>query len=500
MVSLTPAILRKGTPLEGWRLSVLSYNLLAPLYVRPIDERTGDVQAFAAFEWAEPAAKRLDWAVRRPRLEAELMASRADVICLQEVQYEPDPTTGEFKLPSWLQLAGYTHCIPPQKDLAEIAARNLRVLRSAAAVGNAVLVRDERLEIVESAGKKDANTKVQLAVKGRGDLAGLGLTAVASVHLDAKDEEQRVKALAKCIEHASSLGTREVIICGDMNSELLRGSCVSAFLADEPEPTAEELERECSSALRLGDSEGEEAGAARPTVEQVEGWRALWSLARSSWQQGRVALARVPTRGTRAGYAHGKREGPCVSWALDHILYTPRTLRLHAHWASLEDDADSAAAGLPSLTCPSDHLPIAAVFEPVDPPVLAPHRAAELIESLGALRAAQMEERATLTAEVEAEQRELEVAEQGGSAAVVSAAAEANEEMQVAKGKQKSKKKGPPSAAMQALLRGSRERQKALKLAQREARAAFMLPLDELQRDALEGSLLNQAEWVERGD
>eukprot|EP00966_Prymnesium_polylepis_P006392 146432-Prymnesium_polylepis.1 len=79
-------VLSKLTPLDACltRLSVLSYNLLAPLYVRPIDERTGSVQSFAAFEWAEPAAERLDWSSRQPRLLAELQASRADVICLQE--------------------------------------------------------------------------------------------------------------------------------------------------------------------------------------------------------------------------------------------------------------------------------------------------------------------------------------------------------------------------------------------------------------------------------
>ena len=72
-------------------------------YVRPIDERTGSVQSFAAFEWAEPAAQRLDWAARQPMLEAELRASRADVICLQEVQYEASED-GTFALPDWLRL------------------------------------------------------------------------------------------------------------------------------------------------------------------------------------------------------------------------------------------------------------------------------------------------------------------------------------------------------------------------------------------------------------
>ena len=40
---------RRGTPFTvPSSLSVVSYNLLAPLYVRPIDARTGCVQAFAA--------------------------------------------------------------------------------------------------------------------------------------------------------------------------------------------------------------------------------------------------------------------------------------------------------------------------------------------------------------------------------------------------------------------------------------------------------------------
>ena len=56
MVKLVP----KGSPFNPAALSVVSYNLLAPLYVRPLDARTGCVQAFAAFQWAEPADEVLD--------------------------------------------------------------------------------------------------------------------------------------------------------------------------------------------------------------------------------------------------------------------------------------------------------------------------------------------------------------------------------------------------------------------------------------------------------
>ena len=38
-----------------------SYNILAPVYVRPLDQRTGKVQPYAAFEWAEPAEEVLEW-------------------------------------------------------------------------------------------------------------------------------------------------------------------------------------------------------------------------------------------------------------------------------------------------------------------------------------------------------------------------------------------------------------------------------------------------------
>ena len=50
--AIGPAIPRGAKLAADRLLTVLSYNLLAPIYVRPIDERTGAVQQFAAFAWA----------------------------------------------------------------------------------------------------------------------------------------------------------------------------------------------------------------------------------------------------------------------------------------------------------------------------------------------------------------------------------------------------------------------------------------------------------------
>ena len=246
-------------------------------------------------------------------------------------------------------------------------------------------------------------------------LSSLGPTAVFSVHLDATHEDQRVAQLAKCLQQARQLGTREVIVAGDMNTEILPvlsapssaavSGCVSAQLrcqsvsavyrlvqrgrrhgaqvgllaqgsavenlvasaggAAEPEGGAvapEEVEaeaalrKECASALRL------EAGEP-PSEAQIADWRQLRADAAAAVAESRIRLARVPTHGTRAAYDHGCTAGPCVSWRLDHILYTPRTLRCATHWQTLEADPEAEAAGLPNRRCPSDHLPVGCSFE-----------------------------------------------------------------------------------------------------------------------------------------
>ena len=56
----------------------------------------------------EPATHRspLKKLFLRPRLQLELQQASADLICLQEVQFNLD-AAGEFVAPLWLQLPGY---------------------------------------------------------------------------------------------------------------------------------------------------------------------------------------------------------------------------------------------------------------------------------------------------------------------------------------------------------------------------------------------------------
>lgn len=533
------------------RFTVVSYNLLAPIYVRPIDERTGTVQAFAAFAWCDDEA--LSWELRQPRMLAALRTSEADVICLQEVQFEAVANADEetFGLPAWLHLDGYHAVIPSQRPLREMAVRNERVLRQRAPVGNALLYRLDRLEAVDdtdsapSSGApakapEQGTTRVGVCVRGKAGsgLEALGRLAVFSVHLDATAEDKRVKALAKCVEAAkSSYGTRSVLIAGDMNTELLRGAPTSAMLAcradggDEGEPSDAELEQECARALRISDDEGpaeeddettaalaisepeisgaggDDGGRAsagpRPTAEQLASWRALYAMARAVPSQTRIALHRVPTGSTRAAYAPGQTSGACLGWALDHVLYTPRALRLAAHWQTLEAHPDALAAGLPTVAWPSDHMAIGASFDPMEVATLDRAATDALLASVERLFAAQAHERAELSAVITAEVGELEANEKAKAAeaaAAAAASATAAGEMDVVPAANKKSKKegkknkgGPPSMAMQDMLRSKRERERNLKVAQKSAREGMFETLSEPQRDALEAAHIDLA-------
>merc|ERR1711988_1456079 len=100
---------------------------------------------------------------------------------------------------------------------------------------------------------------------------------------------------------------------------------------------------ECANALRL-ECEDEGTGSAAPTEEQLLEWTKLRNFALQGVHDTRVHLSHVPTGPTRSAYDHGKHSGPCVSWRLDHIMYTPRSLRLHSCWSALEADEESATS------------------------------------------------------------------------------------------------------------------------------------------------------------
>jgi len=486
-------------------LSVLSYNLLAPLYVRPIDQRTGSVQAFAAFEWADEHS--LAWSSRREMLRKEIEAARADILCLQEVQFErSEADNTKFTLPQWLRLPGYSACIPGQGRLHQMAARNERVLRAEVAIGNALLFRTDRLMVALASNSAKAleqdTTRVGVCLAGRegGGLDALQPTAVFCVHLDAKSEEQRVGALRKCMEATRGFGTRSALIAGDMNTELLPGGAVTSMLdGDKASPcTRADLERECATAFRLTAS-GEEGQAGSPassrcTEEQMSSWLALHKEAKQAPRDLRMALERVPTGPTRAAFDHGANEGPCVSWRLDHILFTGSSLRLASAWETLEADPQSAACGLPNPTCPSDHLPVAATFAPLDVPALSPSERVTLLQRLVEMAERHASELAALQERQLAEAAKQPAGQSDGGSDGDDKATGGKKRKRRKKGKQR----GPPCEEIIEMKRSHRAESKGMRAAQREDRRAFCESLSELELDAVESAVELEV-WVDGG-
>ncbi|CAJ1390691.1 unnamed protein product [Effrenium voratum] len=479
-IRMDVASLPRGAPLDAnpKHLSVLSYNILAPAFVRPLDLRTGEIQPFAAFQWA--SEEDLDWEQRKVKILEQIRAWRADVVCLQEVEFKEE--SGSFSLPDWLELEGYSACLPGDKYLTLIAERNERVLANKVATGCALLFRTARLARsgTETDGSGDPNTLVSACLVGVGDLT-LDPTAFFAVHLDAQSEEKRVEQLKKCLDRARALGTRNAVLAGDMNTECLPGSCVQAMISREP-VTQEQMARECASALRLkGDEEEDSEGAvgakgaegsSEPSEEQLEQWRVLWDKAAVAPREQRIELLRVPTGPTRSSYEHGKTEGPCVTWSLDHVFYSPRTLRLLSKWTALEADPDSAASGLPNAQNPSDHLPVAAIFEASPTPCLDAAARQQLEQRLGDLELRHSSQLAELEAGAAGPRWAAGPLGRWAALKEMEPKAEADE----VAAKAKSKKKGD-SPEVIAFKQEKRRRSKELKAKHQAEREEFWSPL-----------------------
>ena len=251
----------------------------------------------------------------------------------------------------------------------------------------------------------------------------------------------------------------------------------------------------------VGVPAGESAAlGGRPSPEQLAAWRELYQGARAVPREQRIRLLRVPTEGTRAAFAHGTSCGPCVTWRLDHVLFTPRTLHLARWWHTLEATPDEAAIGTPNHASPSDHIPVAAAFDVSPPPSLPAAEAAELLMTVRQLLARQAEARAALDAELTAQISALEAVEAETEAAAARAAASSAEASEVAAAeeedaagqKKRSKKSKPPkkipSEAMRGLIRSRRERERELASTHQAECKALYDALRWVERDALEAA------------
>jgi len=508
-------------------ISFMSFNVLAPLYVRPFDKRTGGIQPFAAFEWISqedtPDILDIDGG-RGQRLLQCLRTCDADVICLQELQLERMVKKGDFMLPAWIQPllqannGKYQYRIPPQVELEVISARNVRVLDADVAVTCAILYKSDKLvqvspRDVSSLGEKDADVRVDTntcvtihlsAIPGKeGDVHSTSIEpfVVSSVHLDAMDEKKRVGQLARCLKKTKSLTSikgpngriipqnSSIIIAGDMNQEFFAGSCVTAFLHHE-NATDKDMEEQCVASLRLP------KGSSLATKQREE-WNQLYQEAKNVVFDHCTSLDRINTEATRAAYDHDQDDVDRTlrkmgRWRLDHTLYTPHSFEPCAMWATLEDDQESCESGLPNRRHGSDHIPIAAVFKCTS----APNLDAENIALIHSINVLAKEQKTAL----ESAERELNL-----QLAEIEQRFQEKKETNVASGptppKKAKLKKGRPPQEVIDFMRKKRSIMKDMKASARKQRHDLVAKLGNLERLTIEQNFGYSASlWVDKGD
>jgi len=266
---------------------------------------------------------------------------------------------------------------------------------------------------------------------------------------------------------------------------------VTAVVHDACEPSKDQMAAECANALRLDSEEGEGSSAA-PSEEQLLAWTKLREFALKGMQDTRIQLSHVTTGPTRAAYDHGKHSLPCMSWRLDHILFTSRSLQLKSRWSALEADEESAASGLPNRTCPSDHLPVAATFETCRPVTLTAKERDQLMGLIQEFDREQIDRWESLTEQLNQEQQKVEAAVKPSSTAEPA-------EQEAGKKKDKSKREKPPPEVI-ACIQKRREQERQCKAQMQFGRQQVLTMLGEAELDALELDLkFDLTTWAEQG-
>ena len=562
-----------GTPLPKENtndISISSFNLLAPLYIRPIDTRTGKVQPFASFDWIpeKDSCEILGDAIRLPKLLKRLQSCGSDFICVQELQLESgdnghsynngladrnqvrnrcsriedsDPVYQDtinnrtYVLPEWISPlvtnntsettdsndnCVYCVTLADQTELQKMGDRNKRVLQTNAAVTNAIFYRSDKWRPISSDCLTGSTTncvmQAFLPVESDEQIINMAKQpepiVIVSIHLDARSEEKRVQQLQRCLELSKKCSenyTPSIIIAGDYNCELFRGSCVNRFLdcrydvgesTNDPhddKPTIQEMQNECAKALRL-------PSKSFPDENQMKSWIDLCDKVSSFVKDNCLVLNRIDTGTTRVAYNHddemadetiddkaGTKEGVAErkmeQWHLDHIIYTPLTLNAVSKWSTLEDDAHSATVGLPNVNVPTDHLPIAASFHVQPHPRVNDTARSRLISKVTDLEQRQRNHLNILQTDLDRIRAELEIKYTTND----------NENGDVSHKTKKSKKKSAPEIIEH--IRHSRAVKKDLKAKHQSERQVFIENLSVLERMEMQNFLKGMScrSWAE---
>ena len=291
---------------------LLTWNLLAPVYAPP-----------QKYPWSDPTV--LEWSYRKPRIIQTIVDSRADLVCLQEVQID---LWDEFlaDLPE-----GYTGLVQKQSCKHP--------------VGCALLIRDQNnWKIVET----ESRSRAFIVVLEEGSMKRRLYLAV--VHLEAGSDKQetrwnQVKSLLKRLHnHAQDDVNPAVILAGDFNT----------------------YKRDCTLFSVL-------SGDACEQDKSIASWKGLSHFLLDTEMS---SHSTPPGKELLPLYNAHQDNRPTLTYAggsvLDYIWYSPSSIQIEksiTDWCPLvEYEKENYAEELcpprpwPSEENPSDHVPIGVDF------------------------------------------------------------------------------------------------------------------------------------------
>jgi mRNA deadenylase 3'-5' endonuclease subunit Ccr4 len=327
-------------------ITLLSWNVLADCYA---------TQGDADYDHVDPGA--LAWPARCAALLAEIGATDATLVCLQEVMLR----AFEEELAPALAARGYDGRMqrkPGDKTHPQ---------------GVATFWKRDAFELAEPGSAFDRSRASGMVLRERRDRCGGAsgrLLALVNVHLEGHPSAStaRVKQLQGALRELRKHGPHHaLLVAGDFNCQLQGSACASWLAFDAVLPGTWDMGHVVERAATALEGHGYAALASTyqpppPPPPPPSG--------------GGGGYSDVVEQGGHFVDALGRTHPDCKSFTfcgwpgrpvegLDQIWFTPQSLACVARrelWGSDEQRRAAIVGGLPNAANPSDHVPIGAAF------------------------------------------------------------------------------------------------------------------------------------------
>ena len=339
-------------------ITLLSWNVLADCYA---------TQGDADYDHVDPVA--LAWPARCAALLAEIVATDATLVCLQEVMLR----AFEAEIAPALAARGYDGRMQRKPGGPRTHPQ-----------GVATFWKRDAFELAEPGSAFDRSRASGMVLRERrrdrrGGAGGGRLLALVNVHLEGHPSAStaRVKQLQGVLRELRKHGPHHaLLVAGDFNCQLQGSACASWLAFDAVLPGTWDMGHVVERAATALEGHGYAALASAYQPPPPSGGGGGGGGGGGSGSGGSGGYSDVVEQGGHFVDALGRAHPDCKGFTfcgwpgrpvegLDQIWFTPQSLACVARrelWGSDEQRRAAIVGGLPNAVNPSDHVPIGAAF------------------------------------------------------------------------------------------------------------------------------------------